>query len=608
MLAPVLLARCRHLASISSVTKGFASVSTASAVATPTKTILDERSQLAMDAFLASDSGSKTEGARNVIEFVRNSPNLFGDDNAEKTNIAMSTSFGIQAAVLLHLATTVIPDIPVVWVDTGYLPRETYLYAEEVTQTLGINLQIISNPAWTPARMEALHGKLWEDDTADAHKLYGDMRKVVPMNAGIASLSPSPTVLLSGIRAAQTKARAGMKMVQFQNSRYKILPMLKMTDGDIEDYMDVHDLPRHPLQLKGYHTVGDWHSSRPVKEGEDPRDSRFGGKFQECGLHVDTFTDEDGENARDEHEVTASSRLLSNLAPSDETGRTVVMVKKQMADGSYCKKCNDVAEKLVKDDTLKWVSHTYIADETDGESDGSLLAKEFSVVTAPFFLVKGKEEEEWKVVNSYLQLRKQLRAEAKRLREEMPPSEKLLRDVRAHAETGMAVVMVKKILQDGSFCRKCKDVQGKLEKDGVEKYIGKTFAVDTREGSSDGSALAEQFGVETAPFFLIKNGDDEGGEWKLMRSYLQVKKTLLKAAAEVQVSPQQPTARELEEQVRALRAELERAQQLVEDTTSYFVSCFVDTSDSSRLFQWDVIDGGKDRVTDYFEKILGKPL
>ena len=97
----------------------------------------------------------------------------------------MSTSFGIQAAVLLHLATTVVPDIPVVWVDTGYLPRETYLYADELTQTLGINLKIVSNPSWTPARMEALHGKLWEEDKSESHKLYGDLRKVVPMNMGL---------------------------------------------------------------------------------------------------------------------------------------------------------------------------------------------------------------------------------------------------------------------------------------------------------------------------------------------------------------------------------------------------------------------------------------
>ena len=72
--------------------------------------------------------------------------------------VAMSTSFGIQAAVLLHMATKVLPNIPVVWVDTGYLPKETYTYAEELKQTLGLNLIVSSNNAWTPARMEAIYG------------------------------------------------------------------------------------------------------------------------------------------------------------------------------------------------------------------------------------------------------------------------------------------------------------------------------------------------------------------------------------------------------------------------------------------------------------------
>jgi len=60
------------------------------------------------------------------------------------------------------MASQIVPDIPVVLVDTGYLPRETYLYVEELTAQLGLNLTVVSNTEWTPARMEAIHGKLWE--------------------------------------------------------------------------------------------------------------------------------------------------------------------------------------------------------------------------------------------------------------------------------------------------------------------------------------------------------------------------------------------------------------------------------------------------------------
>jgi len=57
----------------------------------------------------------------------------FGD------RLVMSTSFGIQAAVMLHLVTRIVPNIPVVWIDTGYLPAETYTFAEELTQRLNLN-------------------------------------------------------------------------------------------------------------------------------------------------------------------------------------------------------------------------------------------------------------------------------------------------------------------------------------------------------------------------------------------------------------------------------------------------------------------------------------
>jgi len=351
---------------------------------------------------------------RAVLEWAGN--NLGGYDK-----LAMSTSFGIQSAVLLHIATSVCPNIPVVWVDTGYLPKETYLYAEALNEALDLNLKIISNLEWTPARMEAVHGKLWESDRAEAHKLYGTLRKVQPMNHGLSSLEPTPVALLSGLRKVQTKSRAGMQLVEFQAGRFKILPMLNMTDDDVNDYMDRHDLPSHPLSLKGYHTVGDWHSSRAVKEGEDPRDTRFGGKFQECGLHAD---DTGATTLQVEPEevvpLNPAMSLLRGVDINPETGHAVVMVKKLMEDGSYCRKCQDVQGKLEKDNVLPWVSKTFVADVQNSKSDGALLAKEFDVDKAPFFIVKNPDED-WSLVYSYLQLRKRLKKAAKEIEKTKPP-------------------------------------------------------------------------------------------------------------------------------------------------------------------------------------------
>ena len=69
--------------------------------------------------------------------------------------LVMTTSFGIQAAVMLHLVTRVVPDIPVIFIDTGYLFPETYRFADELVRRLALNLRIY-NPAMTAARQEGL--------------------------------------------------------------------------------------------------------------------------------------------------------------------------------------------------------------------------------------------------------------------------------------------------------------------------------------------------------------------------------------------------------------------------------------------------------------------
>ena len=76
--------------------------------------------------------------------------------------LVMSTSFGIQSAVMLHLVAQVAPRIPVVFIDTGYLFPETYRFADELTRRLDLNLKVYQ-PAMTAARQEALGGKQWEN-------------------------------------------------------------------------------------------------------------------------------------------------------------------------------------------------------------------------------------------------------------------------------------------------------------------------------------------------------------------------------------------------------------------------------------------------------------
>lgn len=202
----------------------------------------------------------------------------FGD------GLVLSTSFGIQSAVMLHLVTQVVPRIPVIWVDTGYLPVETYRFAAELTDRLRLNLRVYQSPL-SPARMEAIYGRLWEHNDVESFNRYDHIRKVEPMQRALNELGA--TAWLAGLRADQTDHRRTLPRIGQQGGRYKIMPILKWTAKQVYQYLVAHDLPYHPLFDKGYVTVGDWHSSRPITANDkNERDTRFKGLKQECGLHL----------------------------------------------------------------------------------------------------------------------------------------------------------------------------------------------------------------------------------------------------------------------------------------------------------------------------------
>ncbi|MEM9368554.1 MAG: phosphoadenylyl-sulfate reductase [Planctomycetota bacterium] len=209
---------------------------------------------------------------------LRWSVDEFGD------SLAVSTSFGIQSSVTLHLATQVKPDIQVIWVDTGYLPRETYEYATTLTKRLDLNLHVYESHL-SPREMETKYGRLWESNQVEDLNLYDQIRKVEPMQRALDELDVRGWV--SGLRSSQTEYRKHLPPLKRTGKRYRIYPILEWSSRDVYHYMKEHGLPQHPLFEKGYATVGDAHSSRPLgMEDASARDTRFRGLKQECGLHT----------------------------------------------------------------------------------------------------------------------------------------------------------------------------------------------------------------------------------------------------------------------------------------------------------------------------------
>jgi len=195
----------------------------------------------------------------------------------------LSSSFGAQSAVMLHLVNQVVPAIPVVLIDTGYLFPETYQFIDELTAKLDLNLKIY-RPDASAAWQESRYGKLW-DKGLEGIERYNRMNKKEPMERALQELRAA--TWFSGLRRAQAKTRARISPVELKRGRFKVHPLFDWTDRDVGRYLKEHGLPYHPLWDKGYLSIGDWHTTRSLTEVDSVDELRFFGLKRECGLHED---------------------------------------------------------------------------------------------------------------------------------------------------------------------------------------------------------------------------------------------------------------------------------------------------------------------------------
>tara|TARA_B100000161_G_scaffold263397_1_gene234724 strand:+ start:1598 stop:2308 length:711 start_codon:yes stop_codon:yes gene_type:complete len=198
-------------------------------------------------------------------------------------NIFLSTSFGIQSAVMLHIITQKIPHIPIVFIDTGYLFPETYEFAETLSKRLKLKVLTFKSLV-EPKQQELKYGKLWEQGIEGLNK-YNQLNKIEPMKRAIKELNKK--AWFAGIRREQSQSREEKPVVEIQNNITKIYPIIDWDDRKIDIYLKKNNLPYHPLWNKGYVSVGDWHSSKPLTSNMKPEETRFNGIKRECGLHLD---------------------------------------------------------------------------------------------------------------------------------------------------------------------------------------------------------------------------------------------------------------------------------------------------------------------------------
>jgi phosphoadenosine phosphosulfate reductase len=171
---------------------------------------------------------------KSPMEIVQEAYKIFKD------NLVMTSSFGKYSAVMLHIATQVIPTIPIIFVDTGYLNKDTYLFAHKLTNKLSLNLKVFSSDR-TPTMQEAIEGRRWEDETSQAFKDFKREVKINPLERALQELKA--VAWMSGVMKDESKERKNFEVFMKQNGRYKVHPILDWTKDKVRLYIAKHQLP-----------------------------------------------------------------------------------------------------------------------------------------------------------------------------------------------------------------------------------------------------------------------------------------------------------------------------------------------------------------------------
>jgi phosphoadenosine phosphosulfate reductase len=198
-----------------------------------------------------------------------------------KPHLAVSTSFGAESAVLLHMVTLIQSDIPVLFTNTGFHFPQTLEHRDRLVEKLKLNLRELK-PAMPTEEFLAKNGKLYERNP-DACCAFN---KIAPFEKALLDYQG----WITGIRRNQAQTRQEAQFVENYRGRLlKVNPLLNWTSKMFWDYKTKYDLPYNPLWEKGYLSIGCSPEccTRPIQLGEDPRSGRWAGKQKvECGIHT----------------------------------------------------------------------------------------------------------------------------------------------------------------------------------------------------------------------------------------------------------------------------------------------------------------------------------
>lgn len=193
--------------------------------------------------------------------------------------IALVSSFGAEAAVLLDLVAEIDRSVPVLFVDTRKLFGETLRYRDRLIDRLGLSDVRTLRPTKEDEAAKDPAGNLWLSNP-DACCAF---RKVAPLKPAIAEFD----AWISGRKRYQGQTRSTLSVIEADGRQVKINPLAPWSRERLEAWMEARDLPHHPLEEDGYLSIGCMPCTDRVAPGEDIRAGRWRGRTKtECGIHM----------------------------------------------------------------------------------------------------------------------------------------------------------------------------------------------------------------------------------------------------------------------------------------------------------------------------------
>lgn len=213
----------------------------------------------------------------------------YGDADAEtflramikefEGRIALVSSFGAEAAVLLDLVARINPDLPVIFLETGMHFAQTLSYRDQLVKKLGLTNVKSIMPDPTDLADHDPDESLWQWDTTQCCHI----RKVLPLQKALQGYD----AWINGRKQMHGGERVRLPRLESSGGHIKVNPLARWTREDVDTAFAESGLPQHPLVENGFKSIGCWPCTQATANGEDVRSGRWAGDDKtECGIHL----------------------------------------------------------------------------------------------------------------------------------------------------------------------------------------------------------------------------------------------------------------------------------------------------------------------------------